>query len=95
MSYLAKYQPSKEDFEKIVKVVERAEQMNIARGERFTRIMDIEFAHHQFNLRLDEMLEADDLDFAHDFIGIQNHINRSTFTVEDFFVPRFAGRSAA
>lgn len=49
----------------------------------------------KFNMRLDEWLNADDFNFAHDFYGIVNNINREKgFPATDFgfFVPRFAGR---
>lgn len=82
----------KQEFETIVRIVERAEAMGIARGDRFTRIMDIEHAHKQFNLRLDEMLAADSFDFTHDFTGIQSAMNRETCRIEGLFVPRFAGQ---
>lgn len=80
----------KERFEKIIKIIEKAEAMGIGQGDRITRILDIENADKQFNLDLDDWLNADNLDFAHDFIGIQNHMNRETGLCEDFFVPRFA-----
>lgn len=82
----------KQEFETIVRIVERAESMGIAYGDRFTKIMDIDYAHKQFNLRLEEMLVANDFDFAHDFTGIQASMNRETCRIDGMFVPRFAGR---
>lgn len=41
-------------------------------------------------LKLQEMLDAPDFDFAHDFYGIRRHINRQTGQLEDHFLPRFA-----
>ena len=76
----------------IVRIVERAEAMGIARGDRFTKILDVENARKQFNLRLADMLAGDDCDFAHDFSEIQAAMNRDTGRVEGLFVPRFAGR---
>lgn len=35
----------KQEFETIVRIVERAERMGIARGGRITEIMDMENAH--------------------------------------------------
>ena len=81
----------KQGFETIVRIVERAECMGIARGGRFTEIMDIENANKQFNLRLEDMLAGSDFDFAHDFTGIQDTMNRETGRIECLFVPRFAG----
>ena len=72
-----------------LKIVERAEKLGIAQGSRLTGIMDIENADKTFNLRLEEFLNADDFNFAHDYIGIQNNIDRTTKEF-GFFVPRFA-----
>lgn len=79
----------KERFMTYVKIAQRAEGMDLYNGERFTFLMDIENADNAFNLRLEELLNADDFNFAHDIIGIVNNINRNT---KDFglFVPRFA-----
>ena len=73
----------------------RAKAMGIMQGDAIGAIMDIDSADQRFNLRLDEFLEADDFNFAHDFIGIQENIVRGRFPATDFgyFVPRFAGRS--
>ena len=63
--------------------------------EAVDRMMDIESADRKFNLRLDDWFNADDFNFAHDFIGIRDNINRENgFPATDFgfFVPRFAGR---
>lgn len=64
-------------------------------NEDVDRMMDIESADKKFNMRLDEWLNADDFNFAHDFYGIVNNINREKgFPATDFgfFVPRFTGR---
>lgn len=63
-------------------------------SEDVNRMMDIESADMKFNLRLDDWLDADDFNFAHDFIGIRDNINRENgFPATDFglFIPRFAG----
>lgn len=79
-----------------VKIAERAEEMGIYNGERMTLMMDIGNADRAFNLRLEELLNAEDYDFAHDVIGIVNHIDRSKYpvTADDFnlFIPRYAGK---
>jgi hypothetical protein len=81
----------KERWETIDKIVERAREMDIAIGTRVTQMMDITNADKQFHLRLKEFLNADGIDFAHDFRGIQNHMDRNKCKVVDLFVPRFAG----
>lgn len=86
----------KQEFEIIVKICERAEELGIVapsadpNNKRLNLIMDIDNANKDVGLALDKLLEADDLNFAHDVIGIQNHMNRSTGKLEDFFVPRYA-----
>lgn len=80
----------KQEFEIIHKIVVRAQAMDIAILDTTSQMMDIEHAHRQFNLRLEEFLNADDFNFAHDFCGIQRHIDRTTGKVGDFFLPRFA-----
>lgn len=64
-------------------------------SEAIDRMMDIESADRKFDLRLDEWIAADDFNFAHDFLGIRDNINRNDgFPATDFglFVPRFAKR---
>lgn len=83
----------RERFELKEKIIKRAEDMGIVdwREQRFNRVMDLDFADKQFNLRLDLFLNADDENFAHDWCGIYNNINRETCMVENCFLPRFAG----
>lgn len=83
---------TKEKFMMYVKLAQRAEGMGIYNGERSTLLMDIESADNAFNLRLEDFLNADDFNFAHDITGIVNNINRNKFPATDFglFVPRFA-----
>ena len=73
-----------------VKIAQRAEGMGIYNGERITLLMDIENADKVFNLRLEDWLEADNFNFAHDIIGIVNNIDRKNPTDFNLFVPRFA-----
>lgn len=82
----------KDKFMTYVKIAQRAEGMDLYNGERMTFLMDLESADGTFNLRLDDLLNADDFNFAHDIVGIINNINRSEFPSKDFglFVPRFA-----
>jgi hypothetical protein len=79
------------NFEMIVEIAKRSEDMGIGTGERITRIMDIELAHEKFNLDLEKFLNADGLNFTHDFISIQANIDRPKKVWKDeFFLPRFA-----
>ena len=86
----------REEFELIGKICDRAEEMGIVapsadpQNRRMNLMMDIANAHKDVGLNLVALLEADDLNFAHDVFGIQRHMNRSTGKLEDFFVPRYA-----
>lgn len=53
-------------------------------------VMDIENAHTNMPLRLHELLAADRMNFAHDVLGIFDHLDRSSGKLMDCFVPRFA-----
>lgn len=58
--------------------------------------MDITATHCNGNpLRLDDLLNADAFQFAHDIGGIRRHLNRETGKLEDCFVPRFTVREKA
>ena len=81
----------KSKFMSYVKLAQRAEGMGIYNGERINLLMDIENADNAFNLRLEELLDADDANFTHDIVGIVNNIDRSNPTDFNFFVPRYAG----
>ena len=72
-------------------IAQRAENMNLLMFDRLSLMMDLEEADKQFNLKLEELLNADDLNFSHDIAGIQNNINRETKDF-NFFVPRFSGK---
>ena len=75
-------------------IIERAEKMGFLRDDKITHMLDIDNANKEFNLRLEDWLEADDFNFAHDWYGIRKHIDRRTGKMENCFVPRFAGCSA-
>jgi len=85
---------TREDFEIIVKIAERyiqlVSEMNI-KVDKMILIMDIQATHDNgCPLKLDELLKADDGNFAHDVTGIRVNINRQTGKLENCFLPRFA-----
>lgn len=80
----------KERIDLIDKIVTRAADMGIGTGYRVTQFMDMRNADKQFSLRLTDMLNASPLDFTHDYVGIQQHMNRLTGRIEDLFLPRFS-----
>lgn len=80
----------KNDFENIVKICERAEELGIDRCDRLSHIMDIEGTHRVCELSLGNWLKADNYDFTHDFLGIYLNYNRETKKLDNCFLPRFA-----
>jgi len=80
----------KENFKLIVKIAEKADNMGLLIFDRLSLIMDLECANREFNLRLEEFLDADNFNFAHDISGIQNNLNRQTKQFENCFLPRFS-----
>jgi hypothetical protein len=78
--------------EMCLRICERAKEKGYI-ADKMTLLMDLESADRVFNLRLEELLNADDFNFAHDIIGIMRNVDRSEYPVTNFngFVPRFAG----
>ena len=74
----------------ITQIVERADKLALLKSDRLNFMIDMEVATETFNLDLERMLNADNQNFAHDVVGIQNHINRNTKEFEGLFLPRFA-----
>jgi hypothetical protein len=76
----------------MIAIIKRARELNLKlTGDHITQILDLEHAYDQFNLKLSDLLTSNNQDFAHDFIGIQRHMNRESGIVENCFVPRYAG----
>lgn len=76
--------------ELISKIAERAEKMGLLASDRFTFLMDMSHANAGFDLRMNDLLNAEDFDFAHDVVGIQSNINRTTGKMDNMFVSRFS-----
>lgn len=79
-------------------IVERAYRMFKEHGVKRDRLsirMDLEATAAKIPLRLAELVEADDFNFAHDLGGIARHLNRQTGEMEDCFIPRFAAHEPA
>lgn len=77
----------------LVKIVDRAVDMfrrHDTPRDRIDIVMDLEVTHATCPLRLEELVEAGDFDFAHDIYGITRHLNRETGELENCFLPRFA-----
>lgn len=88
---------SSRDRELVEQIAERAERMGAKyrpAGERRKLVdyqMDITATHaNGCPLRLRDLLDADDFNFAHDVFGIERHLNRETGALENCFLPRYA-----
>ena len=85
-----------DEHETVMMIANRAERLYFDAGQprdRLSIYMDISAAHEACPLRLGELLDADDVNFAHDVGGIGRHLNRDTGQLLDCFVPRFARQS--
>ena len=83
---------TKADYDICNKIVERAMDMGFYKDNKLTAYMDITNAAKYWNMRLEEWLNAEDFDFAHDVDGICQHIVRNyPIRFINCFVPRFAG----
>lgn len=88
---------NKDDFMKCSQICERAEKdypIDCDRfGDRLSRMMDLQSAADLFNLRLDDLLKADEENFFHDVFGIWRESRRETYPCTfGLFVPRYTGR---
>ncbi len=84
---------TKQDFETISAIASRAHALFVAAQSprpRLDIMMDLEAVHESVGLRLTDLLETDDGNFAHDIGGIARHLNRETKELEDCFLPRFS-----
>jgi hypothetical protein len=84
----------KQDMTIIIKIAKRAVAMAKKAKIAYEFIdcdMDITACHANGNpLKLQELLDADDFNFAHDVFGIRRHIDRQTGQLTGCFVPRFS-----
>lgn len=74
----------------IADIAKRAEEKGLLMFERMSLIMDIEAVHTEIGLKLTDLLKADDENFAHDIVGIQNNIDRQSKKLQNLFLPRYA-----
>jgi len=76
----------------IRKILNRAQEMNLL-TDRMSSFMDLDFANLDIPMNFQGMLNADDFNFQHDFIGIRNNMNRKTRVLDNHFIPRFAEKA--
>jgi|TARA_Y100000310_G_scaffold257457_2_gene265512 hypothetical protein len=85
-------QTTSADFKLILAIVTRARAdiEFMAKVDPIDFGLDMEYTHHIIPLDLQQLLDADGGNFAHDVCGIFNHFNRDTRQMDDFFLPRFS-----
>ena len=72
-------------------IAKKAKEKGLLMFDTMSLVMDLKKADEFFGLRLDDLIETDDSNFAHDIVGIQNHIDRKGKVFINGFVPRFSG----
>lgn len=96
MQVLPRRKVRSEEGQALTQIVKRA--MEMARAHKYMAIaadqagmaMDLLFCHEQAcPLKLKELAEASDSDFAHDVFGVYRHFDRETKTLTDGFSPRY------
>ena len=85
---------NKDEMTLIMKIVERADEEGLMNFDRISLMLDIETAHKEIGLRLSDLLNADEFNFAHDIVGIQANIDRRSKTITNCFLPRYAKAEA-
>jgi len=81
---------AKEEIQTISSIANRAIKQGLnLHSDKLSLVMDIEVTHEETPLRLDALLNADDFNFSHDVLGIQQNLNRDTKTMDNFFLPRY------
>ena len=87
----SKFTPA--EHEVVMQIARRAEVMYRNAGdprESIEIFMDLSATNVHVPLRFDDLLEADDFNFAHDIGGIARHLNRDTGQLGGCFLPRYA-----
>jgi len=85
---------TKKEMQLIVKIAQRAFSMDMGYEDFQALNMDIAACHLNGNpLKLEELLNADDFNFAHDVNGINRHMNRETGKLTNSFSPRYSKRT--
>jgi hypothetical protein len=89
---MVNFKASKADASDIHNIALRASRTEIGFDYSLNNIqMDITATHANGNpLKLNEFLNADDENFAHDIFGIRRHLNRNTGQLENCFLPRYS-----
>ncbi|MBS7576951.1 MULTISPECIES: hypothetical protein [unclassified Enterococcus] len=81
---------NREKMNLISEIVERAEKEGLLLFDRIGLIIDLKLAVKHFDLKLNDLLNADSENFTHDIVGIQNNIDRENKIFDSMFLPRFS-----
>ena len=80
----------KETIKVIGKIADRAVAFNPS-YDKTVVVMDLLVLYDTgVKMRWEELLNAPALDFMHDINGVNQHLNRRTYKLEDGFWPRYA-----
>lgn len=75
-------------------IMTRARKMGLLQSTQLSFMIDMNAVCDTIGLRLQDLVVADDFNFTHDVVGIQNNMGRSGLgRLTSRFVPRFAGKS--
>lgn len=89
---------SDDDRHLLMEIADRAYRDGLCKtkNNKVNTLMDLTAAHaNGCPLRLRDLLDADDFNFAHDLYGIDRHLDRTTGKLTDMFRPRFAVQTGA
>ena len=96
MSHLPQFNATRDELLTIAKIADRAWRIDWLRksyARKSDIVMDLDAVHSNGNpLLLDDLLAADDFNFAHDMSGICRKLDRNTGQLTDHFSPRFSRR---
>jgi len=79
-----------DDHKQIQRIARRAPAIFPGGIDHMSLTMDLGAAHLACPMRLAELADADDFNFAHDVGGIMRHLDRNTGELTDCFTPRYA-----
>ncbi len=81
---------TKAEIELATDIAKRAVKL-LGKGEVHIFAMDIQACHtHGCCLKLVDLLKADDGNFLHDVVGINQHLDHNTGELKNCFLPRYA-----
>jgi hypothetical protein len=88
------FKTTKQEYELIIKIAKRANLIYRENGVLIDPVhimMDLTATHlNGCPLKLQAMLDADDLNLMHDIAGIDRHLDRDTGKLTGCFDPRFS-----